>query len=69
VLQDEPDLVRFSKKMLLVWDGNHCIEAWMPYFNKLHSDEPSWHINADLILLNTFHVLVELLTSMIDLNK
>ncbi len=41
----------------------------MPYINILHSDDPSWHIFADSILLNTFEGLVELLIAMTNLNK
>jgi hypothetical protein len=52
-----------------VWDGNHRIQAWMPYSSKLHSDDPSWHISIDYILLDTSKRLVELLIATIDLNK
>ncbi len=31
--------------------------------------KPSWHISIDSILLDTSHGLVELLTTMIQLNK
>jgi hypothetical protein len=41
----------------------------MPYISKLHNDDASWHICADLILLDTSHGLVELLIMLIDLNK
>ena len=30
VLHDDDDLRVFSNKMFMVWDGNHCIEAWIP---------------------------------------
>jgi hypothetical protein len=51
-----------------VWDNNHHIQAWMPYISRLHNDDPSWHIYANSILFDTFERLVELLTTMIDLN-
>jgi hypothetical protein len=34
-------LVRFSNKMFFMWDGNHHIQAWMPYISELHNDDPS----------------------------
>ncbi len=42
LLQDDPNLVHFSNKMFFVWDENHCMQAWMPYINELHNNEPSW---------------------------
>jgi hypothetical protein len=41
----------------------------MPYISILHNDDLSWHIFVDSILLDIFHGLVELFTTMIDLNK
>ncbi len=41
----------------------------MPYINILHSDDPSWNVFVDSILLNISKGLVELLIAMIDLNK
>lgn len=23
-------------KIFLVWDGNHCLQAWLPYVNMVH---------------------------------
>ncbi len=53
-----------------MWDGNHRLQVWLPYINHLHNDEPSWHISIDSIVLDTSHDgLVELLTTMTELNK
>jgi hypothetical protein len=41
----------------------------MPYIIKLHNDDPFWHISIDLILLDTSKGLVELPTTMVNLNK
>ncbi len=41
----------FPAKCFL-WDMNHRIQAWVPYINKLYSDDPSWHIFANSILLD-----------------
>jgi hypothetical protein len=54
---------------VFVWDGNHKLQAWLPYFNRLHNDEPSWHIFIDSIVLDTSHGCVELLIAMTKLNK
>jgi hypothetical protein len=35
----------------------------------MHDDEPSLHIYVDSIVLDTFHGLVELLTTMTEFNK
>jgi hypothetical protein len=61
--------MRFSNKMFFIWDENHNIQTWMPYVNRFHIDEPFWHIFIDSILLDIYHELEELLTTMIDLNK
>jgi hypothetical protein len=45
------------------------VQAWLPYMNHLHDDEPSWHIFIDSIVLDTSHGLFELLIAMIELNK
>jgi hypothetical protein len=63
------DLKSLSKHFFLYGNGNYKLQAWMPYINHLHDDEPSWHIFVDSIVLDTFHGLVELLTSMTKLNK
>jgi hypothetical protein len=41
----------------------------MPYINRLQDDDPSWHIFVNFILLNTPEGLMELLTTMTNLNK
>jgi hypothetical protein len=55
--------------MFFMWDGNHRLQAWMPYIRFVYDDDVSWHISMDSILLDTSHGLVELLTIMTNLNK
>ncbi len=45
------------------------LQAWLPYIQCVHNEDPEWHYLVDAIVLNTSHCLVELLTAMIDLNK
>ncbi len=52
-----------------VWDGNHKLQAWVPYINLLHNDEPSQYISIDCIVLDIFHGLVEPLIAMTKFNK
>ena len=42
LLQDD-DLKCFSNKMFHVWNGNHCLQAWLPVINKDHFDDLNWH--------------------------
>jgi hypothetical protein len=30
-----------------VWDGNHQLQAWMPYISRVHPYDLSWHIIVD----------------------
>jgi hypothetical protein len=62
-------LQRFSGRMFYVWDDNHWLQAYIPYIFKVHSDELSWHIATDSIMLNTRKGLVHLLTTMTYMNK
>jgi len=58
------DLKSLFRGMFFVWDGNHRLQAWLPYINHLQNDEPSWHIFVDSVVLDISHGLVELLTAM-----
>jgi hypothetical protein len=29
-LENDEDLKVFCGKMFMVWDGNHCLQAWLP---------------------------------------
>jgi hypothetical protein len=63
------DLQRFNGRMFFVCVGNHQLQAWMPYISRVHSDDLSWHIAADSIMLNMRKGLVHLLNAIIDMNK
>jgi hypothetical protein len=54
---------------VFVWDGNHKLQAWLPYINRMHNDEPAWHIYVDSIVLDTSHGCFELFITMTKLNK
>lgn len=63
------DLKSISMHIFFVQDGNHGLQAQLPYINCLQDDEPSYHISIDSIILNTFHGLVEFFTATMELNK
>ncbi len=68
-LMADLNLKSLFKHIFFVWDGNHRLQAWVPYINHLHDDEPFWHIFVDSNVLDTFHGLVELLPAMTKFNK
>jgi hypothetical protein len=55
--------------MFHVWDGNHGLQAWCPYIDRVHALDEDFHIFVDSFFLNTTNGLVELLTMMINVNK
>jgi hypothetical protein len=55
--------------MFFVWDDSQKLQTYLPYINRLHNDEPSWHIFGDFIVLNTLYGFVELLIAMTNFNK
>ncbi len=63
------DLKFFYKHIFFVWDGNHRLQVWLPYINHLQDDEPFQHIFVDSIVLDTSHGFIELLITMMELNK
>ena len=32
------DLRVFSGKIFMVWDGNHCLQVWLPIINNEHKN-------------------------------
>jgi hypothetical protein len=68
-LKGDPNLSKFSRHMFHVWDGNHRLQAWMPYITWVHPNDANWYICVDFILLDTTRGLVELLMAMTDLNR
>ncbi len=63
------DLQKLSHKMFFVWDGNRCLQAWLPYIDQVHLNDSIWHISVDSMVLDTIDGLVVLLTVMTYLNK
>ncbi len=63
------DLQKLSHKMFFMWDGNHHLQAWLPYINRVHPNNFVWQILVDVIVLDTTYGLVELLIAMTNLNK
>ncbi len=63
------DFKFLSSRMFFVWDGNHRLQAWLPYIQCVYNEDPKWHYSMDSIVLNTSHCLVELFTATTDLNK
>jgi hypothetical protein len=68
-LLEDSNLPKLSGKMFHIWDKNHYLQAWRPYIDLNHHDEEYWHIFVDVFVLDTTNGLVELLTTMIDINK
>lgn len=69
ILHSNPNLKNFPIKYFFVWDGNHSLWAWLPYIDWVDLDDSTWHITVDAIVLDIVDRLVELLTTMINLNK
>ncbi len=63
------DCYQLCGKMFHIQDGNHYLRAWWPYIDFNHPNQEDWHISVDASVLDTTNGLVELLTSMTDLNK
>lgn len=68
-LNSNEDLQRFNGKMFYVWDGNHQLQAWMPYISRVHLHDLFWHIPTDSIMLDMRGGVIHLLVTMIDMNK
>lgn len=50
LLADE-DLKIFSNKMVMVWDGNHRLQACMPIIDQFHSNDIYWHYCVEGVIL------------------
>ena len=68
-LKYDVDLVKFSGKMFFVFDGNHRLQAWKPYIDRLHSDDIKWHYSVDSIILDISSNVPQVLIAMNDVNK
>lgn len=68
-LLSDPKLVKFSKKMFFVWDGNHRLQAWSKVILEKHSMDPLWHISVDSICLDPKDQAGPLLDAMQCINE
>lgn len=55
--------------MFHICDGNYRLQVWFPYIDRVHPREKKWHICVGSFILNTNSKLVELFTTMMDINK
>jgi len=69
LLQADIDLAKFSGKMFFVFDGNHRLQAWKPYIDRLHSNDLKWHYSVDSIVLDISSNVPHVLIAMNDINK
>ena len=51
-LLSDNDLKVFSNKMFMVWDGNHCLLAWMPIIEQFHTHDINWHYCVEGVILD-----------------
>ena len=35
-MQNDKDLKDFFGKMFMIWNDNHCLQAWLPIINEDH---------------------------------
>ena len=56
-------------RMFFICDGNHKFKAWTRFIDRLHRDDPSWHISVDSICLDPSGKTGLLLHAMHDINK
>ncbi len=68
-LLEDPTKFQFCAKMFRVQDDNHHLQAWWPYIDLNHPNEEDWHILVDAFVMDTTNGLVELLTTITNINK
>jgi hypothetical protein len=62
------DLQKLSNMMFFVWDGNHRLQAWLPYIDRMHKTKENWHVAVDSIILDKIRQVVILLIAMTNFN-
>lgn len=67
-LMADDDLVQLRGKMFYVWDGNHCVSAWMQHITNCHPGELDWHKRVHCIILDPRGQVANLLNAMSDIN-
>jgi hypothetical protein len=46
------DIQKLSNMMFFVWDGNHRLQAWLPYIDQMHKTKENSHVAVDSIILD-----------------
>jgi hypothetical protein len=44
LLLSDSDLWSLLGRMFYVWDGNHRLQAWYPYIERVHPNDEDWHV-------------------------
>jgi len=68
-LKADANFSSLFRKLLYLWDDNHRLQACLPCINSIHPNDVDWHVEIHNFLFNTTCELVELLTTMTNLNK
>ena len=64
ILQTDEDLKVFSRKMFMVWDGNHRLQAWLPIINRDYTR----HYVVENIILDVKRDLATMLAVLHEVN-
>ena len=67
LLADE-DLRVFLKKMFMVWDGNHKLQAWLPIIEQFHAGDINWHYRVESVVLDPKKEIPSVLTALHEVN-
>jgi len=67
-LYNDEDLKVFSSKMFIVWNGNHCLQAWLPLINRDHANYFQWHYAVESIILEVKGDIATMLAALHEVN-
>ena len=67
-LKEDPDFAHLCGKMFFVWERNHRLIAWWRHINNNHSDDKSWHVLVDCIVVDPRGCTGVFLNAMNDIN-
>ncbi len=68
-LKADLDLQKLFNMMFFVWDGNHRLQALLPYIDRMYKTKENWHVSVDSIILDKKRGVVKLLVAMTNFNK
>ena len=63
------DLNIFSGKMLMVWDGKHRLQAWMPIIEQFHAHDINWHFCDEGIILDPMGNVPSVIATLYKINR